>query len=168
MIISTLMTQTTVFLHVASYIIPFLDIFIPKVGLNRWVLLARLSAVTLAQSEHKGGKGISIAHTLLAQKCQPATHIAASVLFHRLASLICIAASSLNQSREEKASQRTRIGCRRLLVTFVHLEELQEVQGVAGHLQVGHLHPPGTWRGLLGVAGQVTYRFVGQLGFTAG
>ena len=130
------------FLRVASYIKTCLDIFIPKVGLNRWVLLARLSAVTLAQSEHKGGKGISIAHTLHAQqqvRAVPATHphctlhIAASVL----ASLICIAASSLNQSREEKASQRTRIGCRRLLVTFVHLEELQEVQGVTGHLQVG-------------------------------
>ena len=70
-------TQTTVFLHVASYIIPFLDIFIPKVGLNRWVLLARLSAVTLAQSEHKGGKGISIAHTLHAQqqvRAVPASH----------------------------------------------------------------------------------------------
>ena len=63
------------------------------------------------------------------------------------ASLICIAASSFNQSREEKASQRTRYGCRRCWSpsstwnlhppgTFVHLEwnlqELQKLQEVAG------------------------------------
>ena len=150
-------TQTTVFLHVASYIIPFLDIFIPKVGLNRWVLLARLSAVTLAQSEHKGGKGISIAHTVHAQKCQPATHIAASVLF---SDLHCCLFSQSEQRRksttEDKDWLQEAAGHLRPPGTSIplapsstwNLQELQELQEVAG----GCWSPTGwlvTWVSLL-------------------